>query len=106
MLAPGNSGITYGALMYENPADEARAEPLRYVAGNKTPFYISHGSEDFEHVIKSSGDMVAALEAAGCKVGYGTFEGMDRYQVNLAHGDKPGKWARTVRAWITDPPAG
>ena len=88
------------------PRTKRSPNPCDMWRENKTPLYISHGSQDFEHVIKSSGTMVAALEAAGCKVGYGTFEGMDHYQVNLAHGDKFGKWARTVRAWITDPPAG
>jgi len=106
LKAPGNSDITYGELMYENPKDEVLAEPLRYVAGNTTPFYISHGSEDFEHVIKSSGDMVAALKTAGCMVAFDAFAGMDHYQVNLAHGDKTGQWVQTVRNWMTEPPSG
>lgn len=105
LKAPGDSGITYGELMYEDPKDEVLAEPISYVAGNKTPFYVSHGTDDFEHVIRSSGDMVAALKAAGCRVAYDVFEGMDHYQVNLAHGDTSGKWVQTVRGWMTELPA-
>ena len=103
--APGDSGITYGELIYQRPGDEVLAEPLRYVEGNRTPFYISHGEADFGHVMGSSADMAEALKAAGCTVAYDIFEGLDHYQVNLAQGDADNRWVRTVRAWMTELPA-
>ena len=99
--APGNSGKTYGDLMYERPQDELLAEPLHYAAGNKTPFYISWASDDFAHVKQSSQDMVAALQAESCTVASDEFAGVDHYQFNLAHGDPNHKWIRTVRDWMT-----
>jgi acetyl esterase/lipase len=104
--APGNSGVTYGELMYQRPEDEALAEPLRYVAGNRTPFHISHGENDFAHVMASSADMVEALKAAGSAVTHEVFGGMDHYRVNLAQGNKSGSWVRTARAWMTASPKG
>ena len=101
VLAPGNSGKTYGDLMYERPEDELLAEPLHYVKGNHTPFYISWASDDFGHVMQSSQDMVDALKAEGCTVEYDVFNGVDHYDFNLAHGNPEDKWVNTVRRWIT-----
>jgi acetyl esterase/lipase len=77
VLAPGDSGKTYGDLMYHRSEDELLAEPLRYATGNRTPFYISWASDDFSHVMQSSQDMVAALEAEGCFVASDEFGGVD-----------------------------
>ena len=48
VLAPGDSGITYGDLIYDRPEDDTLASPLDHVRGNRTPFHISHASGDFE----------------------------------------------------------
>lgn len=101
VLAPGNSGKSYGDLMYERPEDELLAGPLHHVAGNRTPFYISWASDDFLHVKQSSQDMVAALKAEGCRVDSDEFQGVDHYDFNLAHGNPEDKWVRTVRRWMT-----
>tara|TARA_Y100000588_G_scaffold369913_1_gene439428 strand:+ start:176 stop:1072 length:897 start_codon:yes stop_codon:yes gene_type:complete len=103
VLAPGKSGQTYGDLMYNKVQDEVLAEPLHYVSGNKTPFYISWGSQDFNHVIQSSKDMVRALEDEGCTIISNVFEGFDHYQVNMEHGNSDNKWVKKVREWMVDP---
>ncbi len=102
--APGDSGVTYGDLLYDRPGDDTLASPLDHGGGNRTPFHISHASGDFEHVRRSSAAMAEALRADGCIVAYDVFEDMDHYQCNLAHGDPANRWVETVRAWITDPP--
>ncbi len=101
VLAPGDSGITYGDLLYHRPEDDTLASPLDHVAGNRTPFYISHASGDFEHVRRSSAAMADALRAEGVVVAYDMFDDMDHYQCNLAHGDPANRWVETVRAWAT-----
>ncbi len=101
VLAPGNSGKTYGDLMYERPEDELLAEPLHHVKGNTAPFYISWASDDFGHVMQSSQDMVDALKAEGCTVEFDVFNGVDHYDFNLAHGDPDDKWVKAVRRWMT-----
>lgn len=100
VLAPGNSGKSYGDLMYNCPQDELLAEPLLYVKGNQTPFYISWASGDFQHVMQSGRDMVDALMNEGCRVESHVFEGMDHYDFNLAHGDPKNKWVQTVCGWM------
>ncbi len=105
VIAPGDSGKTYGDLMYERPEDELLAEPLHYAAGNCTPFYISWAEHDFTHVKQSSQDMVAALEGEECTVASDEFAGLDHYQFNLGHGDPRNKWVETVRGWMTKTPA-
>ncbi len=102
--APGNSGITYGDLLFDRPEDETLASPLDHVDGNRTPFYISHASGDFEHVRHSSVAMADALRGEDCVVEYDVFDDMNHYQCNLAHGDPANRWVETVRAWMVDPP--
>jgi len=104
--APGNSGITYGELMYEKAADDVLTAQVAYAKGNRVPFYISHGSEDFRHVMNSSAAMAAALREEDCAVACDVFAGLDHYQTNLAHGARDNRWVATVRAWMTAPPKG
>ena len=104
--APGDSGITYGELMYETPEDDVLTAQVDYAKGNRVPFYISHGSEDFRHVMNSSAAMAAALRQADGAVTYDVFDGLDHYQTNLAHGERDDRWVATVHAWMKAPPKG
>ena len=104
--APGNSGITYGELMYARAEDEVLGTALNYVDGNRTPFHISYGGEDFGHVMDSGADMIAALKRENCVVAGEMFEGVDHYRFNLAHGDRDDRWVAAVRAWMTALPEG
>ncbi len=99
--APGSRGIDYAQFLLERPEDDAAASPINYVAGNTTPFFISHGSDDFPHVERSSHAMVAALEDAGAPVLYRVYEGVDHYGNNLATQDADHDWVVTVRAWMS-----
>ena len=105
VAAPGDSGLTYGDLLYDRPEDDTLASPLDHVRGNRTPFHISHASNDFEHVQRSSAAMTEALGAEDCVVESDVFQDMDHYQCNLAHGDCKNRWVETLRAWISRPPA-
>jgi len=102
VLAPGDSGMTYGDLIYDRPEDHTMASPLDHIRGNRTPFHISHASGDFEHVKRSSAAMIEALGGENCIVEYFVFEGMDHYECNLAHGDPTNHWVEKMRSWITD----
>ena len=104
VLAPGDGGLTYGDLLYDRPGAETLASPLDHVGGNRTPFYISHASGDFEHVRRSSAAMAEALAREGCVVEYDVFEGLDPYQRNLAHGAPHTRRAGTVRARLRPRP--
>ncbi len=104
--APGNSGITYGELMYARAEDEVLGTALNYVEGNRTPFHISYAADDFGHVMDSGADMIAALKRENCVVAGEMFEGVDHYRFNLAHGDRDDRWVAAVRAWMTALPEG
>ena len=101
--APGDRGLSYGDFLLADPADDAAASPINYVgANNKTPFFISHGGEDFPHVEQSSRDMVAALEAEGCPVEHRVYAGVDHYANNLATQDAAHGWVVAARSWLRD----
>lgn len=99
--APGSRGIDYAQFLLERPQDDAAASPINYVRGNRTPFFISHGSEDFPHVKRSSRAMVRALEGAGAPVLYRVYDGADHYANNLATQDADHDWMVTVRGWMS-----
>lgn len=103
-LAPGNSGRTYGDILYARPADDRLAAPLHYAAGNRTPFHISHGANDIAHVIDSSAATAGALRAQDCVLAYERFDGLNHYQTNLAQAEPANPWITTVRAWMSQPP--
>ena len=100
--APGERGLSYGDFLLADPAEDFAASPIHYVGGNTTPFFISHGSDDFPHVEQSSREMVAALEKAGCPVEYRVYEGVDHYGNNLATQDSAHDWVVTARSWLRD----
>jgi acetyl esterase/lipase len=104
--APGTSGITYTEFYLGEPENDGVASPINFVDGKAPPFFVSHGGEDFAHVISTSADMVTALEMAGAKVQFQSFDGLDHYEFNLSHGDPASDWVKTVRGWMTDPPQG
>lgn len=102
--APGNSGRTYGDIMFAHAGDDYQATALNFAAGNRTPFHISNGAGDFEHVRLSSADMAAALEQERGRVHYEVYEGLGHYAVHLAMADREFPWVKSVRQWMAAPP--
>lgn len=100
--APGNRGIDFAEFLLARPEDDAAASPINYVDGNTTPFFISHGSDDFPHVMESSRAMVSALGEAGAPVELRVYSGVDHYANNLASAEPNGDWTATVRDWMAD----
>ena len=78
----------------------AAASPLSHVEGCRTPFFIAVGEKDIPRIIKSGGEMKAALEAQGTEVGLHTFQGLDHFEAGLALDDPASLWATKVRAWM------
>jgi acetyl esterase/lipase len=82
------------------PEDAPEASPLRFVAGNRTPFYIVWGDNDLEQVMRTSPRMVEALQQAGSRVEHAVFAGQDHFQPSLDGGRRESAWVETVRAWM------
>jgi acetyl esterase/lipase len=98
--APGNRGWTYRQFLFSKDDDERLASPLRQVHAGAPPFFVSYGSDDFPHVIRTGEAMVTALRAAKVPVLQRVYAGVDHYQANLDMGDPSHDWVRTVRHWL------
>lgn len=103
--APGNEGLNYADFFLGRPGDDRAASALHHVAGNRVPFFISHGAQDFPHVMRTSGAMIAALEREGCHVVHRVYDGLGHYANNLSQGDPGSGWVPLVRDWLVSPPA-
>ena len=103
--APGNDGLTYADFFLGRPEDDRAASPVHHAAGNRTPFFISHGSHDFAHVMRTSDAMITALRREGCYVVHRIYDGLDHYANNLSQGDPDSGWVAMVRKWLALPPS-
>ncbi len=102
--APGNSGRTYGDIMYARPEDDRLATPLNFTECNRVPFYITHGGRDFQHVMNSSAAMAEALASEDCVCVYEVFEDKDHYDCHLDLDDTTDPWVQRVRTWMSGLP--
>ena len=81
-----------------------RACPIRQVAGNKVPFYISIGENDNPPLIPQASQLADALRREGSPVEFLEFAGCNHLEMNLRAGEVDGEWAVTVRRWMKSPP--
>jgi acetyl esterase/lipase len=102
--APGSTTERLQRQLFSRPEDAALASAIAYVEGLRTPFFISHGENDFPHVIATSQAMRAALREGGCPVEYHVFPDFDHYDNNLDQGRRGNRWVETVREWMTELP--
>ncbi|MBT5049428.1 MAG: alpha/beta hydrolase [Rhodospirillaceae bacterium] len=102
--APGSTTERLQRQLFTKPEHVAQASAITYVEGLRTPFFISHGENDFPHVIATSLAMRDALTEEGCPVEYHVFSGFDHYDNNLDQGRRGNKWVETVRQWMADRP--
>ena len=88
------------------PEQDAEASPINYVEGNKTPFHITWGEKDYEHVIPTVRPMITALENRGTRVTWHLVRGASHFDTHLAlaHGDDP--WYGRLREALINPQAG
>lgn len=100
--APGSTAERLQRQLFSKPEDAAHASAIAYVKGLRTPFFISHGENDFPHVIATSQAMRDALIVEGCPVTYRVFPGVDHYENNLGQGVRGNDWVKTVRTWMAD----
>ena len=81
---------------------DAQASPINFVKGNKTPFHITWGENDFEHVIPTTRPMIEALKNEGASVTWRLLPGVSHFDTHLAlaRGDDP--WYDRLREMFTD----
>lgn len=83
-LAPGTS--------------RALASPIHYVAGNRTPFFLAVGEDDFPVLHAQAYTMAAALLQEHGPVELLEIADADHFQVNMRASDPTYLWVQRVRA--------
>lgn len=97
---PGSTTERLQRQLFSRPEHVDQTSAIAYIDGLKTPFFISHGENDFPHVMATSRLMYDALKAQSTPVNYHVFPNFDHYQNNLDQGRRGNKWIETVRGMM------
>ena len=81
-------------------AERAASPLLRLQPDACPPFFVTHGSRDFPHLIVQAQQMAAALQAAGVPVQTQVLEGCDHFEASVACGDPDGVWVARAAQWM------
>lgn len=88
-----------------SPADAGAASPILLVDGNRVPFLLAIGENDFPDLIPQCHAMADALRKEAGTVEVMERPGEDHFEISLNSGDINGPWASRVREWIACPPS-
>ncbi len=99
---PGSTTERLQRQLFTRPEHVVETSAMAYLEGLNTPFFISHGENDFPHVMATSKLMYKALTAQGTPAKYHIFPTFDHYQNNLDQGRRGNEWVETVRRMMTD----
>lgn len=91
-----DAGRVYRYLFAERTQD-FEASPLNFVVGNRTPFHIVWGENDFERVANSGAAMTRALKAEHCPVTQRILAGASHFDTHLALSDPADPWYAQLR---------
>lgn len=92
-------GRVYRYLL-SDPEDDEGASPICFVAGSTTPFHLTWGENDFEHVRESGGRMVQALSLNGQAVECDVRPGAGHFDTHLQLRNPRDDWYRAFRAFV------
>ena len=95
--APGSTTERLQRQLFARPEHVVETSAIAYIDGLSTPFFISHGENDFPHVMATSKLMHDALTAQGTPSEYQVIPEFDHYQNNLDMGRRGNEWVETVR---------
>lgn len=76
---------------------DALASPIMYVEGNKTPFHITWGENDYEHIIPTMKPMIEALTDVGTAVTWRLLPGAGHFDTHLSLADGDNPWYERLR---------
>ena len=92
-------GRVYRYLLAD-PVHDTDASPICHVDGNKTPFHLTWGERDIEHIGNSCERMVTAMSDAGQPVRYHVMPAANHFDTHLKLSNAQGAWYRTFRSLI------
>jgi acetyl esterase/lipase len=104
-VRPGSEEEQIRNILLADLAQAPEASPIRYVDGNRVPFYLSFGEHDYPRVIASNRAMIAALGEQPGTAHWIEYEGLDHFAVHLQLNDPVSPWYDVLRAWMADPPS-
>lgn len=95
-VLPGSGEEQIRGILLADEEDAVAASPLRHVEGNKTPFYLSFGENDFPRVMATNQEMIAALDdqAGACR--WHRFASLGHFDVHLGLQDPDNPWFEVV----------
>lgn len=84
-----------------DPASEQKASPILNISAPLIPpFFLSHGSRDFPHLIAQAGEMARALRAASVPLQVEVIEDCNHFEANLAAADPAHPWVVKLAKWM------
>ncbi|MGQ4809119.1 hypothetical protein NKDENANG_02521 [Candidatus Entotheonellaceae bacterium PAL068K] len=87
-------------------ASRTQASPLHHVPGNRTPFFLAVGEQDYPVLYEQAYAMAAALRQQDGCMEILEVAAADHFQMSMRGGDPEDDWVQTVRAWMQHPPSG
>jgi arylformamidase len=101
-LKPPEAKLPDSALSFlGNPEQAVEASPITYVAGNRTPFFVTWAAGDNHELRLSSEQFVTALRAQPGRVDSHVFPDFDHFSIHLDHQMPDSLWVKTVREWMS-----
>jgi arylformamidase len=93
------SGLTMRPRFLVDVDTEVAASPIHNMHQMR-PFLISHGSEDFPHLMTQAEKMESALDQAGADVSRIVFDGRNHFSASYAGGEADGPWVTPAIKWM------
>jgi len=91
-------------LVQEFLADDRQIEaasPIFHVAGNRTPFYVTHGGEDLPELVPQAKAMARALAEQPGELRVQEFAGYNHFDTSERCDREDHPWVSTVREWMS-----
>ena len=79
----------------------AAASPILYLPGERVPFFVTYGSEDFPRLKVQAEAMLKALAREKTEHADLVLDGLEHFCANEACGDPNSPWVRAARAWLS-----
>jgi acetyl esterase/lipase len=103
--APGSGEEKTVTQVLASPSDGPAMSPVNHVQGNRTPFFVSWGSEDLQRALVLGPQFLAALGREDCRVEHHVFEPFDHFEIHLDQIRPQSIWVEKVKSWMSGIPA-
>lgn len=99
---PGEDPVRRGKILalLESDADRIAASPIAHTEGNRTPFLVTWGTEDFPELIRQAQDMVTALRRDRAPVEAIELPGFSHFDTSERADEADFIWVRRVRGQL------